>query len=44
LAIPKLEISATDIRARVAEQRTIRYLLPNAVADYIYQHHLYQSC
>ena len=41
LAIPKLEISATDIRRRVAENRTIRYLLPNAVADYIHQHHLY---
>jgi nicotinate-nucleotide adenylyltransferase len=44
LAIPKLEISATDIRRRVAEGRTIRYLLPNAVADYIHQHQLYTSC
>lgn len=44
LAIPKLEISATDIRSRVAENRTIRYLLPNAVADYIHQHHLYTPC
>src|SRR5574340_95335 len=44
LAIPKLEISATDIRCRVAEGRTIRYLLPNAVADYIHQHHLYRPC
>jgi nicotinate-nucleotide adenylyltransferase len=44
LAIPKLEISATDIRRRVAEGRTIRYLLPNAVADYIHQHHLYSPC
>ena len=44
LAIPKLEISATDIRRRVAENRTIRYLLPNAVADYIHQHHLYKPC
>ncbi|MBY0576601.1 MAG: nicotinate-nucleotide adenylyltransferase [Gallionellaceae bacterium] len=41
LPIPKLEISATDIRRRVAQHRTIRYLLPNAVADYIHQHHLY---
>ena len=41
LAIPKLEISATVIRSRVAENRTIRYLLPGSVADYIYQHHLY---
>ena len=41
LAIPKLEISATDIRQRVAKNRTIRYLLPNAVENYIHQHHLY---
>ena len=44
LAIPKLEISATLIRSRVAENRSIRYLLPNAVADYIHQHHLYIPC
>ena len=44
LAIPKLEISATLIRSRVAEKRSIRYLLPNAVADYIHQHHLYTPC
>ena len=42
LAIPKLEISATLIRSRVAENRSIRYLLPNKVADYIHQHHLYE--
>jgi len=41
LAIPKLEISATLIRSRVAENRSIRYLLPNTVADYIHQHRLY---
>ena len=41
LAIPELEISATLIRSRVAESRSIRYLLPNAVADYIHQHRLY---
>ena len=44
LAIPKLEISATDIRRRVVKNRTIRYLLPNAVANYIHQHHLYKPC
>lgn len=44
LAIPKLEISATLIRARVSEHRTIRYLLPESVANYIYQNHLYTSC
>lgn len=44
LTIPKLEISATDIRRRVAEGRSIRYLLPDAVADYIHQHQLYAPC
>lgn len=44
LAIPKLEISATLIRARVSDHRTIRYLLPETVANYIYQNHLYTSC
>ncbi len=44
LAIPKLEISATLIRSRVAENRTIRYLLIATGADYIYQHHLYTPC
>lgn len=44
LGIPKLEISATVIRSRVAEQRSIRYLLPSTVAEYIHQHHLYAPC
>ena len=44
LAIPKLEISATLIRSRVAEGRSIRYLLPKVVAEYIQQHHLYLTC
>jgi len=41
LAIPKLEISATLIRSRVAENRSIRYLLPKAVSDYIHLHNIY---
>ena len=39
--MPALEISATDIRRRCADNRSIRYLLPDAVADYIHTHHLY---
>lgn len=39
--MPALEISATDIRRRCAEARSIRYLLPDAVADYIQTHGLY---
>jgi len=36
-------ISATELRARVAEGRPIRYLVPDAVAAYIAEHRLYLS-
>ena len=39
--MPALEISATDIRRRCAEGRSTRYLLPDAVADYIQLHKIY---
>jgi len=39
--MPALEISATGIRERCAEGKSIRYLLPDAVADYIQSHQLY---
>jgi len=39
--MPDLEISATDIRKRCAENKNIHYLLPDLVADYIQLHHLY---
>jgi nicotinate-nucleotide adenylyltransferase len=38
---PYLDISATDIRARAAAGRSIRYLVPQAVAAYIGDHALY---
>lgn len=39
--MPALEISATDIRKRCAENKNIHYLLPDLVAGYIQLHHLY---
>jgi len=36
-----LDFSATEIRERVANGRSIRYLIPEAVLDYIAQHALY---
>ena len=40
---PQVDISATAIRARVRAGRSIRYLVPEAVADYIATHRLYRD-
>lgn len=42
--MPALEISSTDIRRRTAEEKSIRYLLPDAVANYINTNSLYRTC
>jgi nicotinate-nucleotide adenylyltransferase len=39
---PGLDISASAIRARVRERKGIRYLVPDAVADYIAKRALYR--
>ena len=41
--MPRIDVSSSDIRRRVAEGRTIRYLVPDAVADAIAQHNLYRT-
>jgi nicotinate-nucleotide adenylyltransferase len=38
---PRMRLSASDIRARAAAGRSIRYLVPDAVAAYIGDHALY---
>lgn len=39
---PLIEISSTEIRRRVRQGRSIRYLLPQRVADYIHANGLYR--
>ncbi|MEI8108824.1 MAG: nicotinate-nucleotide adenylyltransferase [Verrucomicrobiota bacterium] len=39
----QIDISATDIRTRVAHGASIRYLLPEYVRNLIHQHQLYQN-
>ena len=41
-SITGFNISASEIRERVREGRSIRYLVPDAVEDYIHQHELYR--
>ncbi|MCS4509186.1 nicotinate-nucleotide adenylyltransferase [Xylophilus ampelinus] len=43
IALPAQDISATDIRQRVAEGRRIDLLVPPVVAGYIDRHHLYRT-
>jgi len=39
--MPRLDISASDLRERAAEGRSLRYFVPPAVEDYIVRHKLY---
>ena len=43
LFTPNLEISSNNIRKRCKEGRSIRYLLPEKVREYILKHGLYQE-
>lgn len=40
---PMLEISSTNIRKRVEQEKKVTYLLPKNVEDYIYKNNLYKT-
>jgi nicotinate-nucleotide adenylyltransferase len=43
IVMPRLEVSSTDLRRRALERRSLRYLAPPAVADYIREQRLYRK-
>lgn len=42
-AVPRVDISSTEIRERVRRGHSIRYWVPDAVAEYIAAHRLYEE-
>ena len=39
---PSIMIASSDIRSKVAKHQSIRYLVPDSVAQYIIDHDLYK--
>lgn len=43
LDMPDLDVSGTMLRRRVSEGRSIRFLVPDSVLDYVREHRLYEE-
>jgi nicotinate-nucleotide adenylyltransferase len=40
---PLIDVSATFLRGRIADGRSVRYYVPHVVMEYIHEHHLYRT-
>ena len=43
VSMPGIDISSTDLRRRMRQGKTVKYLIPGSVEDYIRRHGLYGS-
>ena len=43
ISMQEISISSTDIRNRIKEQRSVRYMVPEQVVSYIKEHQLYME-
>jgi nicotinate-nucleotide adenylyltransferase len=43
IKMPFLDVSSTDLRARARRGKSLRYLVPDAVAEYIREHKVYSD-
>ncbi|MBB1080100.1 nicotinate-nucleotide adenylyltransferase [Limosilactobacillus sp. STM2_1] len=41
--VPTIDFSSTDIRRRIKNGQSIKYMVPDAVSDFIEEHHLYRE-
>ncbi|MGN0107665.1 MAG: nicotinate-nucleotide adenylyltransferase [Hominilimicola sp.] len=41
ISAPIMELSSTDIRNRIRDNKTVKYMIPDKVIEYIKQHNLY---
>lgn len=43
LKAPKFEISSTELRERIQQKKSIKYMVPQTVEEYIVEHQIYQT-
>jgi nicotinate-nucleotide adenylyltransferase len=43
ITVPDIEISSSEIRERIRAKKSIRYIVPPSIEEYILTHHLYEE-